>query len=439
MKVTFRHLKFCEMIFFKKIALLLVFWGAMGVCSAAGAIYSDTLKLDLKTAEKRFLDQNIDLLISKTNIDQAKALLLQSKIWENPEIDLNRELYNTDTKKFLTHNSNTQFDVAYSQLITTAGKYFKQIQINKQQVQLNEYQFYDQQRSLKLALRQNFYDLANAQQKLLVIQDGAQELGKLVEATQLQVEHGNAARKELIRLQSLVLQYATEQTEIYNTIAENESDLKQLLNYSANEYIVPVLDTTGADLPLKIAALTFDTLESTALQNRYDLLQANLQTDIGKNSVTLEKMRGAPDFHMGLDYDRFGSAFPSYIGLTVGVPLPLWNFNQGNIKAAKAQYEQVKLQQQSKQLEIHNTLMSAYAQLLNENKLYQSINKAYYTSFNEIYGNIYDSYKTRTIGLIEFLDYFESYKDTRFNLIDIETQLRKQAQQLNYETGKDIL
>ena len=438
MKVTFRHLKFPEMIFLKKIALFVLLYGAMHVCQAAG-IFSDTLKLDIKTAEKRFLDQNIDLLISKTNIDQAKALLLQSKIWENPEIDLNRELYNTDTKKFLSHNSNTQFDVAYSQLITTAGKYFKQIQINKQQVQLNEFQFYDQQRSLKLALRQNFYDLANAQQKLTVIQDGSLELSKLVEATQLQVEHGTAARKELVRLQSLMLQYASEQTEIYNTIAENESDLKQLLNYTANEYIVPVLDTANADLPQKIAVLTFDSLESTALQNRYDLLQANLQTDIGKNSVQLEKMRGAPDFHMGLDYDRFGSAFPSYIGLTVGVPLPLWNFNQGNIKAAKAQYEQVKLQQQSKQLEIHNTLMSAYAQLLNENKLYLSINKAYYNSFNEIYGNIYDSYKTRTIGLIEFLDYFESYKDTRFNLIDIETQLRKQAQQLNYETGKDIL
>jgi len=427
------------MTFLKPLALFMSFFGAINLYSTGSVIYSDTVKLDLKTAEKRFLDQNIDLLISKTNIDQAKALLLQSKIWENPEIDLNRELYNSDTKKFLSHNSNTQFDLAYSQLITTAGKYFKQIQINKQTVQLNEFQFYDQQRSLKLALRQNFYDLASQQQKLSVIQDGFSELSKLIEATQIQVEKGNATRKELIRLQSLLLGYANEQTEIYNNIAENESDLKQLLNYNGNEYIVPVLDTATAGLPQKIASLTFDSLESTALQNRYDLLEANLQTDIGKNTVQLEKMRGAPDFHMGLDYDRYGSAFPSYIGLTVGVPLPLWNFNQGNIKAAKAQYEQVKLQQQGKQLEIHNTLMSAYAQLLNENKLYQSINKSYYNSFNEIYSNIYDSYKTRTIGLIEFLDYFESYKDTRFNLIDIETQLHKQAQQLNYETGKDIL
>ena len=90
-------------------------------------------------------------------------------------------------------------------------------------------------------------------------------------------------------------------------------------------------------------------------------------------------------------------------------------------------------------MEVHNTLMSAYAQLLNQNKLYQTSNKDFSNSFGEIYRNIYDSYKNRTIGLIEFLEYFDSYKDTRFNLIDIEIQLQKQAQQLNFEAGKDIL
>jgi cobalt-zinc-cadmium efflux system outer membrane protein len=408
------------------------------LCSFAAGIYTDTVRLDVKAAEKRFVEQNLDLLIAKSNIEQAKAQLLQSKLFDNPEIDLNRELYNTDTKKFLSHNKTTQFDIQYSQLITTAGKYFKQIQINKQNVKLTEYEFFDVLRSLKLSLRQNFYEISRDQQKLAVIQDGVTELNKLIEAVQVQVEKGNTARKELVRLQSLLLEFGSEQNDLYNSIMQNESELKQLLNYTGSEYIVPVPDSV-ADLPSKIEALNFDSLEATALQNRYDLLSADLQTDIGKNSLQLEKMRGAPDFHMGVDYDRFGSAYSSYVGLVVGIPLPLWNFNQGNIKAARAQYEQVQLQQKSKHLEVHNTLMSTYAQLLNQDKLYKSANIRYDQSFNEIYKNIYSSYKTRTIGLLEFLEYFQSYKDTRFNLIEIESQLLKQAQQLNFETGKDLL
>lgn len=426
------------MCFLRQLLLVISLFSGILCFSATNGVYSDTLKLDLKTAEKRFLDQNLSLLIAKTNIDQAKALLLQSRLWDNPEVDLNRELYNNETKKFLSHNKNTQFDLQFTQLISTAGKYFKQIQINKQNIQLSEFEFFDLMRTLKLAVRQNFYEINRDQQKLEVIKDGMSELDKLIDVTQLQVDKGNVARKELVRLQSMMLEFSSERSDLFNTIAGNESDLKQLLNYNGNEYIMANLDTIST-LTQKIESLTFDSLQSTAFQNRYDLLSADLQTNIGKNSLQLEKMRGAPDLHMGVDYDRSGSAFNNYLGLVVGIPLPLWNFNQGNIKAAKAQYAQVLLQQQSKQLEVHNTLMSTYAQLLNQNKLYQSTNKKYNSSFNEIYRNIYDSYKTRSIGLIEFLDYFESYKDTRFNLIEIENQLLKQAQQLNFETGKDIL
>ncbi|HWB62869.1 MAG TPA: TolC family protein [Chitinophagales bacterium] len=416
--------------------LLLFLLPATAFCS--GGIFTDTVKLDLKGAEQRFADQNITLLIAKSNIDQQKALLLQSKIWENPQIALNRELYNTQSKTFLSHNSNTEFDLQYTQLITTAGKYFKQIQLNKQNVTLSEYQFYDQMRLLKLALVQSFYDLNQNQQKLTVIQEGTSELEKLIEVMQVQVDKGNAARKELVRLQSLMLDYNTEQTELSNQVAEGEADLKQLLNYGGSEYIVTIADS-AAELPPKIEALTFDSLESTAEQNRYDLLAANLQSDMGKNAWQLEKMRGAPDLNMGFDFDRLGSAYPNYFGLVVGLPLPLWNFNQGNIKAAKFQYEQYQLEQKSKALEVHSNLMSAYAELLNENKLFKSVDKKYYDSFTELYRNVYDSYKNRTIGLLEFLDYFDSYKSTKFNLIEIETGLLKQAGQLNYETGKDIL
>src|ERR1019366_10544943 len=108
----------------------------------------------------------------------------------------------------LSHNKNTQFDLQFSQLVTTAGKYFKQIQINKQNVQLSEFEFFDLMRTLKLAVRQNFYEINRDQQKLEVIKDGMSELDKLIDVTGLQVERGNIARKELIRLQSMMLEFA---------------------------------------------------------------------------------------------------------------------------------------------------------------------------------------------------------------------------------------
>ena len=404
---------------------------------AAGAFYSDTVQLDLKATEKRFLEQNLDLLIAKTNIDEAKGYLLQSKLFDNPEVDLNRELYNFETKKFLSHSKNTQFDVQYNQLITTGGKYFKGIQIAKQKVKLSEYDFYDLLRSLKLDLRENFYELTQDQQKAAVVSEGIKGLNKLIEATQVQVDKGYVAKKELIRLQSLLLSYQTEQTEIANKTYEDVSDLKQLLNYTGSEYLVAIPDTT-VSYSSKIENIIYDSLETTALTNRYDLQAANLSVAIGKNEVQLEKMHAVPDLTMGVQYDRAGTGGDQYTGLLVGLPLPLWNWNQGNIKAAKAEYAQVQLEQKQKYSEVHNNLMEEYGQFLNQIKLYQGINKEYYNSFEDIYKNIYESYKNRTIGLVEFLEYFDSYKDTKFNLIDVQVELQKQAQHVNFETGKDI-
>jgi cobalt-zinc-cadmium efflux system outer membrane protein len=44
---------------------------------------ADTLRLDLPSLEKRFLDSNLLLLASHYNVDAQKALIQQAKLWDN--------------------------------------------------------------------------------------------------------------------------------------------------------------------------------------------------------------------------------------------------------------------------------------------------------------------------------------------------------------------
>lgn len=399
-------------------------------------VYADTVVLDLNGAEKRFLEQNLELLIAKTDIDEAKGYLLQSKLFENPELDLNRQAWSFEDHKLLPKKP--QYDVSVEQLFETAGKYVKEIQIAKQRVKLNEYEYYDVLRALKLDLRENYYELLADQQKAAVIGDGISGLQKMIAAVNDQVTKGFAARKELVRLQNLLIDYLDEQTEIQDHIIENEADLKQLLNYKGGEFIVAVADDAST-LPGRIEGLTYDSLQTAAVANRYDLLAAKQEEAIGKNELTLEKMRVVPNFSMGAQYDRAGTGGEQYVGLLLNIPLPLLNHNEGNIKAAKAQYAQVQLERENKEVEVFNSVQEEYLQLLNRKNVYQTVNSGYNKQNDDIYKNIYDSYKDRTLGLIEFLEYFESYKDTKFNMIDIETDLKIQGQRLNFETGTDVI
>ncbi|HEV3413378.1 MAG TPA: hypothetical protein VG101_12930, partial [Puia sp.] len=48
----------------------------------------DTLKIDLFHAEKIFLDSNFQLLAQRYNIDVQRALILQAKLWPNPNLSI---------------------------------------------------------------------------------------------------------------------------------------------------------------------------------------------------------------------------------------------------------------------------------------------------------------------------------------------------------------
>ena len=56
--------------------------------------------LTLKEAEQRFLERNLSLIAERYNIDMAQAQVLQAKLFENPVISLEQNVYNLLNGKY---------------------------------------------------------------------------------------------------------------------------------------------------------------------------------------------------------------------------------------------------------------------------------------------------------------------------------------------------
>ncbi|NNU33461.1 TolC family protein [Mucilaginibacter sp. S1162] len=80
---------------------LLIFTSALKAQGPA-----DTLALTFQGAEKQFLANNLELLAQKYNIDASKALITQAKLWDNPTLSTDQNIYDGGSKKFFYHNSN---------------------------------------------------------------------------------------------------------------------------------------------------------------------------------------------------------------------------------------------------------------------------------------------------------------------------------------------
>ncbi len=57
----------------------------------------------------------------------------------------------------------------------------------------------------------------------------------------------------------------------------------------------------------------------------------------------------------------------------------------------------------------------------------------------EMIDNASEQYIKRNITLLEFVDLYDSYKETAMNIIDMKEKLAQTANELNREVGKEII
>jgi cobalt-zinc-cadmium efflux system outer membrane protein len=131
--------------------------------SKAQGMQADTLQLDLQQTEKIFLEKNLALLAQQYNIDASKALIQQARLWDNPVLNTDQNVYANG--KFFEHGTSPtgqplgEFYVQVQQLIKTAGKRGKEIKLARTGADISQLQFDDVMRNLKLQLRTDFYTI----------------------------------------------------------------------------------------------------------------------------------------------------------------------------------------------------------------------------------------------------------------------------------------
>ncbi len=421
-----------------RLKLLLVFgFGLIISSNLCAQAQQDTLTLNLQQAEKTFIDSNFVLLAQHYNVDAQKALIEQAKVWQNPTLNTDFMIgangkyfkYGTD----VNGNYNGQYYIQLQQLILTAKKRGKQIALATTNAKLSELQLQDVLRNLRYQLHQDYYNIQQQVALLAIYNNQALQLNKLLKGMQAQLNAGNIAIKDFVRIQALTVSLQQDIVEATKSLADNEADLKTLLQITKpNIFIKPsdALNTT-IQLPESVEALT-----NIALQNNpYYLLQQS-QTVYQQQNLTYQKALQTPDITLGPNFDRNSNFAPNYIGLGVSLPIPVFNKNKGNIKAAEANIKQQQAITQSAETELRNNVSNAYKKLMlyiNQNTTTQS---DFYTSYTTIYNNMLESYQQRQINLLEFLDFFNDYTDSRQKLLQQQLNLQLAKEELNYHINR---
>jgi len=390
----------------------------------------------LQDCETQFLKKNLFLLASQYNIDASKALTIQARIWDNPTISAELNAYNPERDKFFDIGKEGQKVFAIEQLIYLGGKKRNEVKLAQANEKLAELQFNDLLRTLKFQLRKSFYTVYYNSKNLENTDKQLAHIENLINSYSIQAQKGNIPLKDVVRLQSLYLNFKNERLEVINDNIEEQANLKLLMNETEN--VIPQVSKDDSNKYLKVIDFDLKGFEEQAIANRPDYLAKQKEIDANELNVKWQKSLSVPDITFGANYDQRSGAFNREANVSVGIPLPLWNKNKGNIKYAQTILEQSKVEKQNFELQLQTEITSAWTKWDESRQNYSVIKPTVNSDFEAVYNGMLTNFQKRNVSLLEFTDFMESYNQAIIQLNELKKKVVIAGEELNSTINKDL-
>lgn len=394
----------------------------------------DTLKINTLQADSIFLKNSFYLLASSMNIEAQKARIIQAKLYPNPIFTAEFNAYDPENNKAFHVGKTGQKILQVEQLIILGGKRKAEIEMAKTNASIAELEFQSMTRNLRNQLLSNLYSVGEYEFLLHKYNGQLALLDNLLSAYQVQVDKGNIALKELVRMKGAYLKLNNDRAEIFREYTFAQSVLQNILQLSS----IIKFEFSEQDIRRYVKLVDLAELKATATLNRPDLLIIKQGSLLSQQHLQYQKKLAVPDINVFAIYDQRGGVFRNEISAGISIPLPLWNRNHGNIKIAEFKLQETGYQVQAMQNKIYSEITNAYANYLQIVSEYQKATTLYNEDFETTIKGMTDNFQKRNVSIIEFIDFFEAYNEVLTELARIKTQLVSSAEELNLLTGKNI-
>jgi len=276
-----------------------------------------------------FLKQNLDLLIAQFGIDSAKGLEVTAKLFPNPNLSL--DVTGSTTKSFRRVGS---LSGRVDQLFELAGKRGYRQESARYAVQSAEAAFADAIRTLGFSVKDNFYHVLQASQKLDLAKQNSANFAEVVRVNAIRFKKGVIAEVDLIKLRVQLVDFQNQVITATQEFLTAQNTLKGLLS------VDPMVDLSlKGDLDYTPLSLSLETLRAEALASRPDVLAKTRALSQKSADLKLARALRVPDVTLGADAEAQGPEGPNVdhqVGVGLSIPLPLFNRNQGGILQAEA-------------------------------------------------------------------------------------------------------
>ncbi len=395
---------------------------------------SKALRLSVNDALGLFVSQNLDVLIAKYGIEYTKGQEVTARLFPNPLLSVGTLSSYTQGR---TLSNSGQLFTQVSQLFELAGKRGYRIESAGFGAQSAEAAFEDAVRQLGFTVKDTYYRTQLAQRRLVLAEENRERFSRILDINTIRFKKGYIAEVDLIRIR---LQMVDFQSQVIQALQEAESakgELRQLLRLSPKT----VLELT-TELGFRRIDPDIEKLRVAALAVRPDIRAKRYTFSQRESDLKLAKAYRIPDVTIGAGYAVQGAQGPDnpgQVALNAGIPLPLFNRNQGGIRQAEVSLQSAEADLDKTVNRVENEVEVAYRNLLQSRRLVEAYFGEVLEDARSTFSIVERAYERGGATILDLLDAARTSRTIQQNYIEALFDYQHHLFQLESAVGQEIM
>lgn len=391
------------------------------------------LRLSVNDALALFAGQNLDVLIAKYGIEYSKGQQVTARLFPNPV--LSAGTLSSFTQGRTLSNSSALFFQA-QQLFELAGKRGYRIESAGFGTQSAEAAFEDAVRQLGFTVKDNYYRVQLAIRRLALAEENRDRFSRILDINTIRFKKGYIAEVDLIRIR---LQMVDFQSQVIQSLQEAESargELRQLLRVSPKTQ----LELT-TDLDFHRVDPDIGKLRVAAMEMRPDIRAKRFTFSQRDADLRLAKAYRMPDVTIGAGYSIQGPQGPDnpgQVALNAGIPLPLFNRNQGGIRQAEVAVQTAEADLNKTVNLVENEVEVAYRNLLQSRRRVEAYVGGVLDDARSTFTIVERAYERGGATILDLLDAARTSRTIQQNYIEALFSYQRNLFQLESAVGQEI-
>lgn len=392
-----------------------------------------TIRLSLNEALAVFLQQNLDVLIAKYGIEYSKGQEITAKLFPNPVMSIGTLSSYTQGRTLATSG---QLFIQAQQLFELAGKRGYRIESAGFGIQSTEASFEDAIRQLGFTVKDSYYRVQLAQRRSVLAEENRDRFSRILDINTIRFKKGYIAEVDLIRIR---LQMVDFQSQVIQALQEAESargDLRQLLRLSPRM----TLELT-TDLEFRRIDPEIGKLRIAAIDIRPDVRSKRFTYSQRDADLRLAKAYRVPDITLGTGYAIQGAQGPDnpqQWALNLGLPLPLFNRNQGGIRQAEVAVQTAEADLNKALNLVENEVEVAYRNLMQSRRLVEAYVGGVLDDARATFTIVERAYERGGATILDLLDAARTSRTIQQNYIEALFNYQRHLLQLESAVGQEI-